>query len=460
MDSSQVFAEHIVGIGYEDLPPQVIEITKRSILDTLGVILAATTLGESGVKEIVALVRDAGGKEESTILGFGTKVPALSAALANGVIAHQLDYDDCFDEGVVHPGSGTVPAALAIAERQGNITGKEFITAVALGADIICRLSLPLTRGNFDYGWARVGTFNKYGAAAAAGKLLGLSKAQMVSAFGIVLNQAAMSNASSFDEGSDMRAIRDGFGAQAGVLSALFAAKGIVGDQDSIDGKYGLYNICFLGDSDPAKVTAELGKKFFGTEVSFKPWPCCRNIHAFLEAALLLVKEHGLKPDDITNIITVTGGRRKSYYESMDERRRPKTGIDARYSTPFVLGAAIARGDILLEDFTIQGRENPVVLELAEKVTYRFDETYKRLGMEIGVVEIVTKGGATYSREIPFAYGHPQNPISKEDLIKKFKDCAGYALKPLTDRQTAAVITAVDHLEDIRDMREIIKLMH
>jgi len=459
METSDLLAQNIVDTRYENLPAEVIEVTKKSILDTIGVTLAATTLGENGVKEIVDFVKEGGGKEESTILGFGGRVPSWMAAFANGAVAHQLDYDDTYDVGVVHPGAPTVLAALAVAEREGNIQGKDLITAIALGVDAVCRLSLPLKRGSFEYGWVRAGTFGKYGATVSSGKLIGLNKSQMVNAFGIVLNQATISNESSYTEGSDIRAIRDGFSAQAGIVSALLAQKGVIGDQASIDGKYGFYNICWLGDSDPARVAAKLGKKFLGVDVSFKPWPCCRNIHGFLEAALHIVKEHGIKPEDISEIIAVSGGMRKSYYETIDERRNPKTSIDARFSLPFVLGVAIARGDVLLEDFTPQGRINPTALELAQKVTYRFDEQYKRAGIEIGLVEIVTKGGRKYDKEIPFAYGHPKNPISKKDLFKKFKDCARYSIKPLTGRQIEQVIDTLDHLEEVRDVREIVNLL-
>jgi 2-methylcitrate dehydratase PrpD len=259
--------------------------------------------------------------------------------------------------------------------------------------------------------------------------------------------------------GSDIRAIRDGLGAKAGVLSALLAQKGVIGDKTSIDGKYGLYNICFRGDSGPAKVTAELGKKFLGIEVSLKPWPCCRNIHGFIEASLKLLKEHGIKPDDVAEIIGVTGGGRKSYYEELDRRRKPKTSIDAKFSLPFVLGVAIAERDVLIKDFTAEGRGNPVALGLAQKVTYRFDERYKRDGIEIGLVEIMTKDGKKYAKEIPFAYGHPQNPIHREDLFKKFRDCAKYSKKRLPSLRIEKIIEKLSQLEKVKDMREVVKLL-
>lgn len=458
MDTSNVLAQNIVDIRYEDLPAQVTEVTKKTILDTIGVILAASTLGECGVKEIIELVKEGGGKEESIILGFGGKVPSWMAAFANGAMVHQLDYDDSYDLGNLHSGAATVTAALAIAERQGNITGKEFVTAVALGSDVVCRLGLPLNKSFSEYGWT-TGTLGKYGAVSAAGKLLGLDKSQMVSAFGIALNQANISFESTYTGGSDGRAIRDGFGAKAGVLSALLAQKGVIGDKNSINGKYGLYNICFLGDSNPAKVTAELGKKFMGVDVSLKPWPCCRNFHCFIEAALKLLKEYSIKLEDIVEIIAVSSSARKSYYETMDKRRKPKTSIDAKFSLPFVLGVAIARQDVLLEDFTTQGRNNPMALELAQKVTYRFDEKYERTGLETGLIKIIIKGGRKFSKEIPFAYGHPQNPISKQELFKKFKDCARYSIRPLAGQRVEQIIETLDNLEKVEDMKEIIKLL-
>ncbi len=390
---------------------------------------------------------------------FGGKVVSWMAALANGAMVHQLDYDDCHDVGVVHPGGATVPAALAIAERQGNVTGKEFITAIALGTDTICRLSLPLIRDSTRYGWDRPGTLSKYGATVSASKLLGLDKSQIVSAFGIVLNESTISYESAHTGASDIRAFRDGFGAKAGILSALLAQKGVSGDKTSLDGRYGLYNQCWLGDSNPARVTAGLGKSFEGVNVSFKPWPCCRNVHGFVEATLRLVKEHDLGPGDIAKVVAVSGGERRGYYETMAERRRPQTSAAAKFSLPFVLGIAIARRNVLLEDFRAQGRSHPTALDLAQLVTYQFDEQYKRPGIEIGVIEIVTKTGKRYHTEVPFAYGHPKNPITKEDLFTKFKDCARYSIKPLTKPRVERVIEILDNLEKVEDMKEVVKLL-
>ncbi len=193
--------------------------------------------------------------------------------------------------------------------------------------------------------------------------------------------------------------------------------------------------------------------------MSLKPWPCCRNIHGFVEAALILKKEQGLQPEEIKEIVVLSGGLRRSYYEDLDRRRRPKTSADAKFSLPFVLGVALDRGDVLLEDFSAQGRENERALLTAQKVKSRFEEKYQREGIEIGAVEIVMKNGKKYSQEVPFAYGHPQNPIKKEDLRKKFRDCAKYSVRPLTPERVEQIIETVEDLEKVADMREFVSLL-
>ncbi len=457
MDSSYKFAKNIVATTYDDLPVEVREVTKKRILDTLGVILAASTLGENSVKIIYALAKEGGGKKESTILGFGGKGEAAMAAFVNGAMAHQLDYDDCYDIGVVHPGGATLPAALAVAEKQGKVTGKDFITAIALGSDIICRLSYPLLRDTFEYGCARTATLGKFGATAAAGKLLGLDEGQMVNAFGLVLHQATISLEATYTPGSDIRGIRDGFVAQAGVFSALLAKKGILGDKNSLDGKYGLYNLCWLGDGDPKKVTARLGKYFAGVDVSFKPWPCCRNLHGFIEATLGLVREHDIKWEEIAEITAISGGVRKSYYEDLDKRRKPASAIDARFSLPFALGVAAVHRKVVLEDFTPRGIVNPAALQVAQKVRARFDERYRRTGIEIGAVEITLKEGKKYAKEVLYAYGHPKNPISGEDLAAKFKDCARHAVQPIRGIKLDRLLDTLQNLEEVPDMSQVIR---
>ncbi len=459
MDCSYALARNVVDTKYEDLPVEVVEVTKNSILDTIGVILAGSTLGEEGLKGIIELVKQGGGKKESTIIGFGDKVVSWMAAFANGAMAHQLDYDDTYDVGPVHPGAATIPAGCAIAERQGNVTGKEFITAIALGCDVVCRLALARTRSSKESPWGLIGVVGKFGAAATAGKLLRLDETQMVNAFGLVLNQVSITRQSSYAVGSSIRAIRDAFVANAGVLSALLAEKGIMGDKDCLEGKHGLYNSYWPGGYDSAKVTANLGKRFEGVDVSFKAWPCCRAKHSAIEATLNLVREHDIRPEHVKQITLVRGVP----FESGVATLIPKTGItsiDARYNFPFCLGVAIARRGVSLEDFTPEGLSNSIVLDLAQKVTFRFEEPEDRMGIEIGKVEIKTKDGGNYSSElVRFPHGRPESTITNKDLVAKFRDCARYSVNSLSPERIDEIIQTLGSLEEVADVSQVIQLL-
>jgi 2-methylcitrate dehydratase PrpD len=126
---------------------------------------------------------------------------------------------------------------------------------------------------------------------------------------------------------------------------------------------------------------------------------------------------------------------------------------------PFVVGVAVARRNIMLEDFTLEGINNPSALDVAQKVNYRIDEKYKRPGIEIGLIEIKVKSGEKYSKEVVFAYGHPENPINKEDLAAKFRDCASHSIKPLSEKNIDKIVETIDNLEEVKDMNPIIKLL-
>src|SRR5512138_994296 len=151
MKESQALANYIFETNYDNLPPAVVPVTKKSILDGLGVILGAGTMGEE-CRTFVNLEKSGGGKEESTIIGFGARVPSYMAALANGSMAHALDFEDAHEGALVHSNSAAIPAGIAMAEAVGHVSGKELITAVTLGSEIVCRLGLALRDNPLEYG--------------------------------------------------------------------------------------------------------------------------------------------------------------------------------------------------------------------------------------------------------------------------------------------------------------------
>jgi len=228
MDAAVVFSRFIVDTTYQDIPSEEVEVAKQDILDALGAMIAGSST-DKAASEIVNMVKEAGGKEESTIISFGSKVPAWMAAFANGAMAHAVDYEDTHDTAVVHVGGCILPAALAAAEVAGGITGKDFILAYVLSAEMLIRMGLARTHPTAWYLFLLPSVMGSFSSAAVASKLMNLNEDQVISAFGLALQQAAGSMQVNFNPGSHVRAIRDAFSGKAGIFSALMAQRGIKG---------------------------------------------------------------------------------------------------------------------------------------------------------------------------------------------------------------------------------------
>ena len=453
MNESLILAKHIADIRYDDIPRSAVDITKKSLLDGLGVIMAAGSMGE-GCRQFVDLAVAEDGKKESTIIGFDAKVTAPMAAFANGSMSHALDFEDAHDEALVHPNAAAIPAALAVAESIGNVSGKEFITALALGSDVTCRLGLALEEDPIQYGWYMPPILGAFGATAATCKLLNLNPEQILDALSLTLCQATCSAELTHSHRSLVRAIRDAFSAKAGVLSAQLAERGVTGFEKPIEGEAGLFRLYARENYNLAVLTDGLGEIFEGANVSFKPWPSCRGTHYFLETTLEIVNDHDIKPADIEHIKLGIGPSplARTLCEPLESKRSPSTAIDAKFSIPFVVALASVRREVTLKHFTPEAIKDPEVLEVARKVTYEQDSN---LGADEGLVELKSGEGVFRLKTPEFAYGHPDNPISEELLVKKFVDCAAYSVKQIPCEHLEKLVEMVLHLEDTKDVGEI-----
>jgi len=457
MRESLILAEHIARINYDDIPDNAVEVTKKSLLDGLGVMLAAGTLGE-GCQQFIRLAIESGGKTESKVIGFDARLPASMAAFANGSMSHALDFEDTHDKAFVHPNAAVIPAALAIAESTGNVSGKEFITALALGSDIVCRLGLAINEDPIQYGWYMPPILSAFGATAAACKLLKLNPKQILDAFSLTLCQATCSAELTNNPHTIIRAIRDAFPAKAGVLSALLAKRNIAGYEQPLEGKSGLLELYARRQYNLSALTRGLGKTFEGANVSFKPWPSCRGTHSYIESALQLMKDHDFKPGDIKGIRLVTAPTpvNRVLCEPLHRKQNPKVAIDAKFSIPYVIAIAVVHGGVTLDHFTPGGLKNPEVLRIANKISYETDGTIKN---NRGFL-FIDNGQKIVSLKAPrFVYGHPRNPLSQQSLVEKFLDCASHSAKRISKNNLNAVAQLVLGLENIDDIGEFVKYL-
>jgi 2-methylcitrate dehydratase PrpD len=461
-DVGYTLAANVASLRYEEIPDTVVDTTKKIILDTLGAIIGGSGAG-AGVKEVVDLVKAGGGTEESSVIGYNLKTNAWSAAFATGAMAHALDYDDVHDDAFTHPSSSTVPAALAVAERK-HSGGKEFITAMALGDDLHCRLAYSLSRIGDPVRqglWMPPLVLGGFAAAAVAARLLELDQERIVNAFGITLTRTGGPLEIVLDPGP-LRGLYAAFPAMTGVLSALMAHQGIPGIKTCFEGKAGLYNTYFRGIYDRESLIRDLGRVFEGAGVSFKPWPSCRFTNPYVDATLQIVKEQNVLPDQIMEIRAGYEAENvKNCCEPIAARQRPQTPPEAKLSLPFTIAMAAALRKMEIGDFSPENIKSQALLDLARKVIPRYDPGLKSDSKTMlpAVVEIVTLDGRVFSRRVDLVYGHPDNPMSWEDLIRKFKDCASYSATAIPEGKIDRVVEEIMRLEHVQDMREIIDLV-
>lgn len=453
MNESLILAQNVADISYDDIPGNAIDAAKRSFLDALGVTLAAGTLGE-GCRAFVDLATAGGGKKDSTILGFGAKAPAPMAAFANGSMAHALDFEDGHDSAPVHPNAAVIPAALAVAESVGDVGGREFLTAIILGSDLVCRLGLALNENPLEHGWYVLPILGAFGATAAACRLLNLTAEQIVDALSLALCQATCSAELTHSPRSMVRSIRDAFSAKAGVMSALLAEQGIIGFDQPIEGRAGLFSLYARGNYDPIALTNELGRTFEGANVSFKPWPSCRPTHSYIDAVLEILDAGNLKPSDVVEIKVIVSPVNRMPCEPPESKQKPVTAKDARFSSPFVVATALLHGRVTLDHFTRQALGDQDELDMARKVTYEVNTGLSVKEAVHGVAQISTRND-TFSRRADFPYDHPKNPMSQEALVSKLMDCAGHSVKRISKKGLNDIVELISNLEQVENIRQI-----
>ena len=455
-DAAQALSRFIADTGYEQLPTAARESAKRCILDTLGVTVAASTQG-IGHQALHAMVRDAGGAGESSILGFGGRAPVWLAALVNGAMARAVDFDDSHDEGMTHPSSVVVPAALAMAERRGGVSGRELIAAVAIGNEILCRMGVAIARrpGGLKLdSWFPTSVFGAFGGTAACSRILRFDAETARSALGVALFEACgtLEAFSATGQQGAMRGMVTGLTAKSATLATTMAAAGIKGVPDSIDGEFGLYRVYYGGVYHRDALLGRLGEHWESVDIGMKPWPTCRYTHSYIDATLQLVREHDLRPDDIEGMRIHVAGYAQSRCEPLEDQRRPHNFNHAGHALPYLVAAAAVRRRVDIDDL-VRDLDNPAVLALARRVTPQHDPRFSienRVGPSL--VEARLKNGQVHRKELAFVHGGPRSPMGWEEIAAKFRSCVAYSARPPAAAQVERVIDGVAGLEHVEDV--------
>lgn len=451
MEIEKKLVEYICTSNFKDIPPQPLSVVKNMVLTVLGTSIAGAHA--EGCEPLVDLYRGLGGHAEATILNHGGKIPAENAAFVNGVMARALDFCDAVEPGL-HIGSSVVPAALAAAELAGSCSGRNFLTALALGTEVAARLNL--TEAAYD-GFDPTGVCAVFAAAAAAAKILQLGPEQTWNALALAFNKSGGSFQSNIDGSLAVRVIQ-GWVAQSGVSCARFARAGITGPKRFLEGVYGYFHLYGKDLLNPERAVAGLGEKFELQNLMFKKFPSCGGTLGSTEVILGLIAENRLEPDMIDHIdVTVPPYIHKLVGHEFQIGDNPR--VNAQFSIQYCVANALIRKSSKLHHFEESSVRDPEIMPLARKVRVIADPALDARGHTALDMQVFTTSGDTYFKNMDIAPGFPGNPLTQREHEERFWDCLNFAARPVERQSAEKIISLVTRLEELEDIRNLIPLV-
>ncbi|RWQ26438.1 MAG: MmgE/PrpD family protein [Mesorhizobium sp.] len=460
MDLTTKIIKHVLDSRFETVPKKAIERAKLSILDTL-----ASAIGGSDDK-IAHFARHlgalSGGKPECTVWVSGEKLPACLATLINATTARSLDFDETYELCIngCHASAYDVPPALALAERDPSITGRELLSALATAIDLHVRLARSVTANSINTG--RDNMVAVWGATAVSTKLLRLDEEKTRNAFGIAYAHAA-GEFQMYEEGAHTVSLQQGLRARSGVESALSAMVGFNGPREPFFGKYGFYK-AFETNYDLGLLMGKLGDDYVNASISFKPWPSCKCTHPGVDGLLQLREKHNFMGEDIVSIELGLNHLAESLVvQPRDQKWSPKDPVVARFSLPYVISVAAQHGRVAISDFRPDALEDPAVRRIMAatniEVDPEIDRTHGLHQNSPTTVCVKLKGGAEHFIRIDKPFGHPDNPASLADGMRKLKACAEMSVLPFSDTQLDLIGEFVEDLDKRPTLAPLFELL-
>ena len=453
VSAARRFARFVAGLALGNIPSSVVERTTLLVLDTIGSCLASSTMDFG--RAVIQTAERLGGAPESSLIGGKTKVSAPNAVLANGTLAHGLDFDDTREDAIVHTGSVAVTTALAVGEAVGA-SGKAVLEAAIAGVEVMCRAGLAVP-GKFHarhfHPTALTGSF---AAAAASGKLYALTENQLVHAFGICGSQAS-GIIEYLADGSWTKRLHPGWAAHAGVVAALLAQSGFTGPESVFEGRQGFYQ-AFAGGYEERRLEQlldSLDRTWELSRLTFKPYPCGSIAHPYMDCAIRLRERYRIRPDQVAEIRCRTAeGPVPRLWEPLAAKHRPQNGYAAKFSVPYLVAVILVKGKAGLAEFTDEAVQDETVLSVAETVNYELDPTIDYPRQFIGHVRIKLTDGRVVEERQDHPRGGPDFPMTREELEAKFRENAGLLLP---EEKIATIIGDVGGMATQRELATLMK---
>ena len=416
---TEKMAEFCKDIKFEKLPNQVVKRAKLLILDTVGIIIRARHDAES-TKSLISAVKklDLNNGKCQVFSDTNRYVPS-AAALINGTLAHSLDFDDTHAEASLHSSAPILAAAFAAAQMK-NCSGQELITACVLGYEIQIRLGLAGgSSAHYQRGFHPTATCGVFGAAAAAGHIVGLNKEQFISAFGIALSQSSGSM-QFLNDGSWTKRSHVGQAAQNGLNSAILAGEGFKGPKEAFEGKWGYLN-SFVSGGDLSKALEGLGEKYETLNLGVKPYPSCRYSHAAIDGLLALKKEVNFNVDELEGVdIGLSETALNIIGYPIEEKQNPENVVDGQFSMPFCAALVLKNGSFTWDDYKLN-LKNDDILNLCKRVNVSPNKQAEECCPKYMSANVKIKvSGKVYEKFIKIPKGDPENFMTDQEFEDKF----------------------------------------
>lgn len=450
--ATQALAEFATSIQYADIPAEVIQRMKTSFLDSVGCCLFGATL--PWTQHVQAMIEEEGARGVASIFGGGVKTSVAGAVLVNATAGHAFELDDIHKESIVHAGSIATPVVVALAEQMGCLSGQKLLTAMTTGYEIGTRVGNAATMGLFFRGFHPQGASGVFVAAASAGKMLELNATRMQHALGIVGSQAGGLMAA--QEGAMVKRFHSGRAAQSGVYSAFLAKRDFTGITDVLEAGYGGYLSSYSNSPNAARLTEDLGQVWETAKVGYKPHACVTSIHSALDAFAHLLREHHLTPDDLSAVDI--GMSPMTYTHCAWEYKAQ--GVTAAQMNLFYGFAVIGfDGKAFVAQYAEDRLADPKIMDFIQRIHARIDPEIEAMGpayRHAARVTITTRDGRQFKHEILNRRGSPENPLSHEDVVYKFRNVVESCL---TQSDIDRVIALTERLDATEDTSELFGLL-
>jgi 2-methylcitrate dehydratase PrpD len=411
---AETLAAKIAALKPGTLPASTARKCEDLLIDITG--LCVTARNEDYVRSAMAGCDDDGA---CTVIGHKRMLTASGAAFVNGTAAHGEDFDDTFEGGPVHAGAVIVPAILAACERH-NPDGRMALMGIAVGTEVLCRLSLVVPKAVHKAGFHPTAVFGAMGAAAGVGAALGLNAKQIVDALGIAGSMAS-GIIEYLAEGAWTKRLHAGWAAQSGLRAALLARAGFVGPRTVFEGVHGLFHgFAHTTKGDYDALTGDFGTRWVTDTLAFKPYPCGTMAQPYIDCAKRLAAR-GVAAEDIREIMCeVAEGTVHRLWEPLASKQRPLNGFSAKFAVPYLLAAGFVHGGVGLGAFTETAIHDPKVLALAAKVKFVIDPDNPYPNNYTGHIRATMKDGSAVEERQPHLRGGAKEPLTRQDVTDKF----------------------------------------